>query len=109
MNPVYLLESGRRKCKIGVTDPVSMKFTTRFLILAGCSCLGLFVLTPPTGAASPTKQTESVADKLHTPAESSAERESILDGLRRHWQTVRNPDDGKTYRGKISFHVGYLN
>jgi hypothetical protein len=85
-----------------------MKLITSFLMLAGCSCLGLVVLTPATVLASPRKQTEAVADKLHTPAEGSTEREAILDGLRRHWQITRNPDDGRTYRGKITFHVSYL-
>ena|SRR5437764_5179335 len=83
-----------------------MKRMTRFLMLAVGSCLGLVVLTPVT--ASTTTQPEAVADKLHTPAEGSAEREAILDGVRKHWQASRNPDDGKTYRGKITFHVSYL-
>jgi hypothetical protein len=80
----------------------------RSLMLAGCFGLAVVVLTPATAVASPTKQTEAVADKLHTPAEGSAERVAILDGLRRHWQTTRNPDNGKTYRGKITFRVIYL-
>lgn len=50
----------------------------------------------------------AAADKLHTPAEGSAERESIVDGLRKHWQASRNPDDGKIYRGRITFRVNYL-
>jgi hypothetical protein len=78
----------------------------RSLMIAGCLVAG--VLTPAMAPASPTKQTEVVADKLHTPAEGSAERTAILDGLRRHWQTTRNPDDGKAYRGKITFRVSYL-
>jgi hypothetical protein len=65
-------------------------------------------LIPATVLAAPEKQAEAVADALHTPAEGSAERTAILDGLRRHWQTTRNPDDGKPYRGKITFHVNYL-
>ena len=65
-------------------------------------------LTPASALASPTERTEAVTDKLHTPLEGSAEREAVLDGLRRQWQTSRNPDDGKTYRGRITFHVGYL-
>jgi hypothetical protein len=70
-------------------------------LLAGC--LGLVVFM-----TSATTQAEAVANKLHTPAEGSAERAVLLDGLRRHWQTVRNPDDGKTYKGKITFRVTYL-
>ena len=85
-----------------------MKYVTRYLILFGCWVLGSMALTPATGLASPTKLSEAVADKLHTPPEGSAEREAVLDGLRRHWQASRNPDDGKTYRGRITFHVGYL-
>jgi hypothetical protein len=65
-------------------------------------------LTPATALAAPAKPPEAVADKLHTPPEGSAEREAVLDGLRRHWQASRNPDDGKTYRGRITFHVAYL-
>jgi hypothetical protein len=71
-------------------------------------CLSSVAVTPATAVASSQNQAEAVADKLHTPAEGSAEREAILDGLRRHWQTVRNPDDGKTYKGEIAFHVSYL-
>jgi len=56
----------------------------------------------------PTKPTDSFTDKLHTPPDGSAEREAVLDGLRRQWQASSNPDDGKTYRGRITFHVGYL-
>jgi hypothetical protein len=79
----------------------------RSLMLVGCFGL-VVVLTPATATASPTRQAEAVADKLHTPAEGSAERDAILDGLRRHWQATRNPDGGKRYRGKITFHVSYL-
>src|SRR6266404_2169022 len=75
---------------------------TKSLILLGCLCLGV------TTVASPTKQAEAVANKLHTPAEGSAERAAIVEGLRRHWQASRNPDDGKTYRGNITFRVSYL-
>ncbi len=75
---------------------------TKSLILFGCLCLGV------TTVASPTKQADVGADKLHTPAEGSAERAAILEGLRRHWQASRNPDDGKTYRGNITFRVSYL-
>jgi hypothetical protein len=78
--------------------------TAKSLMLFGC--LGLAAVA--TALAAPEKQAEAVADKLHTPPEGSAERTAILDGLRRHWQTTRNPDDGKTYRGKITFHVNYL-
>jgi hypothetical protein len=81
---------------------------TKSFILFGCLGLGAGALIATTTLASPTKQAEAVADKLHTPAEGSAEREAILEGLRRHWQASRNPDDGKTYRGKITFHVSYL-
>jgi hypothetical protein len=81
---------------------------TKSLILFGCLGLGAGALIAPTTLASPTKQAEAVADKLHTPAEGSAEREAILNGLRRHWQSTRNPDDGKTYKGKITFRVSYL-
>jgi hypothetical protein len=73
----------------------------KYLMLAGC--FGLAVVLSPA-----TAQAEAVADKLHTPAEGSAERVALLDGLRRHWQRTRNPDDGKTYRGKITFRVNYL-
>jgi hypothetical protein len=74
----------------------------------GCVCLVAVALAPATVQALLSKQAEAVTDKLHAPAEGSPEREAILDGLRRHWQTTRNPDDGKTYRGKITFRVNYL-
>jgi len=80
----------------------------RCLILLGCWAIGSTALSPETAKASPVKATEALADKLHTPLDGSAEREAVLDGLRRHWQASSNPDDGKTYRGKITFHVGYL-
>src|ERR1700704_2095715 len=83
-----------------------MKVVTKVLILFGSLSLSSIALTPAT--ASPTKEAEAVVDKLHTPPEGSAERVAILDGLRRHWQVARNPDDGRAYRGKITFHVGYL-
>jgi hypothetical protein len=83
-----------------------MKYATRYLILFGCWVLGSMALTPMTALASPTKQTETATDKLHTPPERSAEREAVLDGLRQHWQASRNPD-GVSYRGRITFHVGY--
>lgn len=85
-----------------------MKLITRCLIFFGGVCLCAAGLIPTTAVAAPEKQTEAVSDKLHTPAEGSAERVAILDGLRRHWQDTRNPDDGKTYRGKITFRVNYL-
>lgn len=85
-----------------------MKLITKSLMLSGCLCLGAAGLIPTTTVAAPEKQTEAIADKLHTPPEGSAERTAILDGLRKHWQTTRNPDDGKTYRGKITFKVNYL-
>lgn len=81
---------------------------TKSFILFGCLCLGAVALSPATAVASPTKRAESVADKLHTPAENSAERTAILDGVRKHWQGSRNPDDGKLYRGRITFRVNYL-
>jgi hypothetical protein len=68
--------------------------SVKFIILF--TCLGVAAVATAT------------ADKLHTPAEASAEREAILDGLRKHWQASGNPDDGKTYRGRITFHVNYL-
>lgn len=80
----------------------------RFLLSLMCLCVCAVALIPATPLAAREKQTEPVADKLHTPAEGNAERTAILDGLRRHWQTTRNPDDGKTYRGKITFKVNYL-
>jgi hypothetical protein len=85
-----------------------MKYATRYLILFGCWGLGSIALMPATAPASPPKRAETVTDKLHTPPEGSAERDAVLDGLRRHWQASRNPDDGRTYRGRITFHVGYL-
>jgi hypothetical protein len=85
-----------------------MKLITKSLLFFGCLCLCAVALIPPRALAAPEKQTEAFADKLHTPAEGSAERTAILDGLRRHWQTTRNPDNGKAYRGKITFKVNYL-
>jgi hypothetical protein len=85
-----------------------MKHVTRYLILVACWGLGALTLMPAVALASPTKQTEAGADKLHTPAEGSAEREAILDGLRRHWQASRNPDGARGYRGRITFRVSYL-
>jgi hypothetical protein len=95
-------EVGSQRSKVGG------QIITRFLLLFGCLCLGALALIPPSVLAAPEKQAEAVADKLHTPAEGNAERTAILDGLRRHWQTTRNPDDGKAYRGKITFKVNYL-
>ncbi len=74
----------------------------------GCLCLCAVAFTPPASLAAPEKKAETVADKVHTPAEGSAERTAIRDGLRRHWQTTRNPDTGKSYEGKITFKVNYL-
>ena len=85
-----------------------MKQVTRSLVFSGFLSLAVVALIPATVAASPPNRSETVADKLHTPANGSAEREAILDGLRRHWQASKNPDDGKTYRGKITFRVNYL-
>jgi hypothetical protein len=84
----------------------TMKFIARFLMLSAWLCLSSFALNPARAVALPIKQVE--ADKFRTPPENSAERKAILDGLRRHWLTTRNPDDGRFYRGKITFHVGYL-
>jgi hypothetical protein len=85
-----------------------MKYISRVLATFGCACLCVVAVGPATALAAPAKQAAAVADKLHTPAEGSAERTAILDGLRRHWQTTRNPDDGKPYQGKITFKVNYL-
>ena len=82
--------------------------STKSFILLGCLGLGAGAVIATATLASPTKEAEAVADKLHTPAEGSAERKAVLDGLRQHWQATPNPDDGKTYRGKITFHVSYL-
>ena len=81
---------------------------TKSLILFGSSCLAAIALLATASLASPTKQAEAVADTLHTPTEGSAERDVILKGLGRHWQNTPNPDDGRTYRGKITFRVNYL-
>jgi hypothetical protein len=78
------------------------------LMVFGCAGFCALALIPATALAASEKQTEVVADKLHTPAEGSTERTAILDGLRRHWQTTRNPDTGKPYLGKITFKVNYL-
>lgn len=82
--------------------------SAKSLIGFGCFCLCAMALIPATAVAIPEKQAEIVSEKLHTPAEGSAERTAILDGLRRHWQTTRNPDNGKPYQGKITFKVNYL-
>jgi hypothetical protein len=87
---------------------MNIKYISRVLTILGCAGLYVVAPTPSPALAAPEKQAEAVADKLHTPAEGSAERTAILDGLRRHWQTTRNPDDGKPYRGKITFKVNYL-
>ena len=84
-----------------------MKVVTPFLILFSCFSLGLVVM-PATPLAAERKQTEEVDDKLHTPPEGSAERRALLDALRQHWKSTRNPANGKPYRGKITFSVGYL-
>jgi hypothetical protein len=78
------------------------------LMVFGCAGFCALALIPATALAASEKQTEAVADKLHTPAEGSTERTAILDGLRRHWQTTRNPDTGKPYLGKITFKVNHL-
>jgi hypothetical protein len=84
-----------------------MKLITKSLLPFACLCLGA-AFTPSAALAAPDKQTKVMADKVHTPAEGSAERTAILDGLRQYWQTTRNPHDGKSYRGKITFKVNYL-
>jgi len=81
-----------------------MKLITKSLMLLGC--LGLAAVA--TTVAAPEKHTDAAADKLHTPSEEGAERRAILEGLRRHWQTTRDPENGKPYRGKITFKVNYL-
>ena len=87
---------------------LAMKYVTRSLVPVGCWAVAFLALNPDTASASPVKPNEAITDKLHTPAEGSAERAAVLDGLRRHWQASRNPDNGTTYRGRITFHVGYL-
>ena len=84
-----------------------MKLVTSFLILLGCFYFNVGVM-PATSEAAEEKRTGEVDDKLHTPPEGSAERRALMDALRRHWQATRNPENGKPYRGKITFHVGYL-
>ena len=85
-----------------------MKLVPKSLLFFGCLCLGTIAFTSSSALAAPEKQTDAVANKSHTPAEGSAERTAILDGLRRHWQTTRNPANGKPYLGKITFKVNYL-
>ncbi len=85
-----------------------MKLIARFLMLFSCLCLSSVAVAPATAVAARKKQTLEVEDRLHTPPEGSAERKALMDALRRHWQTTRNPGDGRPYRGKITFHVGYL-
>ena len=84
-----------------------MKMVTSFSILFSCFCLSV-ALMPATSVAAEEKQTAKVDDKLHTPPEGSAERRALMDALRRHWKSTRNPENGKPYRGEITFHVGYL-
>ena len=84
-----------------------MKVVTSFLILFSCFCLSVAVM-PATSVAAEEKQTGEVDGKLHTPPEGSAERRALMDALRQHWKSTRNPANGKPYRGKITFHVGYL-
>ena len=85
-----------------------MKYITRSLVVSGFLSLTVVLLIPARTFASSKENAVAVADKLHTPAEGTAERAAILEGLRRHWQTSRNPDDGKSYKGKITFRVNYL-
>jgi hypothetical protein len=47
------------------------------------------------------------ADELHTPPKGSAERQSLMDGLREEYKKRRN-GDGKPFRGNITFVVNYL-
>ncbi len=86
----------------------TMRLIARLFVLAGCFAVATIVLIPATAAVSPPKQSDSDANNLHTPAEGTVEHTAILDGLRRHWQASKNPDDGKTYQGKITFRVNYL-
>jgi len=83
-----------------------MKRIPNTLLFFGCLCVP--TLIAPGALAAPEKQTQAIVDKVHTPIEGSAERTAILDGLRRHWQTTRNPSNGKPYLGKITFKVNYL-
>lgn len=85
-----------------------MKYVTRSLVFSGFLSLAVVLQIPARAFASSKESAAAPADKLHTPAEGSAEREAILEGLRRHWQSSRNPDDGKNYKGKITFRVNYL-
>jgi hypothetical protein len=85
-----------------------MKQVTRCLAFFGFLSLAFLVLIPSKTFAASTEKSAAVIDQLHTPAEGSAEREAILEGLRRHWQSTRNPGDGKNYKGKITFRVNYL-
>jgi hypothetical protein len=85
-----------------------MNYVMRSLVFSGFLFLAVVLLTPARTFASSKEKVVAVADKLHTPAEGSAEHEAVLDGLRRHWQVSKNPDDGKTYKGKITFRVNYL-
>jgi hypothetical protein len=84
-----------------------MKLVTSFFILFGCFSLSV-ALGPATAVAAEKKQTEEVADKLHTPPEGSTERRALLEALRQHWKSTRNPANSKPYRGKITFRVSYL-
>jgi hypothetical protein len=84
-----------------------MKVVTSFLILFSGCCLSVTVMPTRSGAAGE-KQTGVVDDKLRTPPEGSAERQALMDALRQHWKSTRNPENGQPYRGKITFRVGYL-
>jgi hypothetical protein len=85
-----------------------MKYVSRSLVFSGFLSLTVVLLIPARTFASSNEKLVAVTDRLHTPAEGSAERAAILEGLRRHWQTSRNPNDGKNYKGKITFRVNYL-
>jgi hypothetical protein len=86
----------------------AMKQVTRCLVFSGFLSLAFLLVIPSKTFASSSEKAVAGADQLHTPAEGSAERKAILEGVRRHWQSSRNPDDGKNYKGKITFHVNYL-
>ena len=84
-----------------------MKLIARCLMLFSCVCLSSVAVTPATAVAARKKQTLEVADRLHTPPESSAERQAIMDALREYYKTHQE-FPGQTHRGKITFHVYYL-
>jgi hypothetical protein len=92
-----------------------MKLITKFLILMSCLCflagrsahsakpLPVTTITPVAGSNKRADET----DKLHTPAEGSAERRALMDALREHYKG-RQEFPGQTHRGHITFRVYYL-